>query len=592
MTTELLAAGCRFHQAGDLPRAEQAYQQFLQRDPHNAQGWYLLGVLRQAQRKLPDALHYYQQALRLRPDFAEAHYALGMIRANEGNAVEAIASYQHALRLRPDQAEIYLQLGNLLKDQGRLQESLAVYRAALQVKPDCAEAYLGLGNALLDQDRRAEAIAAYRAALQRKPDAAHIHSNLVLVLQYDPGWDAQAILQEVRRWDQQYAQPLARFIPPHTNFPDPERRLRVGYVSSDFRYHVNSFFMDPLLAHHDRQQCEVFCYANVAQPDALTDRLRGHADVWRSTLGLSDDQAAELIRQDEIDILVDLGMHLIGNRLLIFARKPAPVQVTWLAYPGTTGLSAIDYRLTDPHFDPPGQFDADYSEESFRLADTFWCYDPLAGALPINAPPAVQNGHVTFGCVNNFCKINAGVLAIWAEILQTVSQSRLLLVAPRGEPREWVLAQLGRAGIAASRVEFADRLSRREYFEQFHRIDLALDPFPCNGGTTSLDGLWMGVPLVTLVGRTVVGRAGWSLLSNLGLQELAALTPEQYVRLAVELAGDLPRLRELRGTLRQRMERSPLMDAPRFARQVEQAYRQMWRRWCRIRAPQQETNAP
>jgi predicted O-linked N-acetylglucosamine transferase (SPINDLY family) len=265
------------------------------------------------------------------------------------------------------------------------------------------------------------------------------------------------------------------------------------------------------------------------------------------------------------------------------AQKPAPIQAAWLGYPGTTGLSTIDYRLSDPYLDPPGLFDAYGPEEIIRLADTFWCYDPLTDQPPVNALPAAQNGHVTFGCLNTFCKINDGVLALWAQLLQAVPQARLLLLAPRGQAREQVLARLQREGIAAARAEFADWQPRPAYLQLYQRIDVGLDPFPCNGHTTSLDAFWMGVPTVTLLGQTVMGRAGWSQLSNLGLQELAAQTPQQYVALAAQLAGDLPRLQELRSTLRQRMQQSPLMDGPRFARQVEQAYRQMWHRWCHSR---------
>ncbi len=327
-------------------------------------------------------------------------------------------------------------------------------------------------------------------------------------------------------------------------------------------------------------QFEVFCYAQVAHPDILTDRLRGYADVWRDIVGLSDLQTDDLVRRDQIDILVDLKMHTANNRLLVFARKPAPVQVTWLGYPGTTGLSTIDYRLTDRYLDPPGLFDAFYSEESVRLPDTFWCYDPMTDEPSINALPALQLGVVTFGCLNNFCKVNDGCLELWAQVLRAVPRSRLLLQAPRGLARDKVLAGLQGEGIAAARVVFADKLARPEYLKLYHQIDLALDPFPYNGHTTSLDAFWMGVPTLTMPGKTVVGRAGWSQLCNLGLKELAAETPALLVARAAELAGDLPRLQALRGTLRQRMSQSPLMDAGRFARHVEQAYRLMWRRWC------------
>ena len=299
-------------------------------------------------------------------------------------------------------------------------------------------------------------------------------------------------------------------------------------------------------------------------------------------MGLSDQQLADLVRSDQIDILVDLAMHTANNRLLTFARKPAPVQVTWLAYPGTTGLPAIDYRLTDPFLDPPGLFDAHYVEKSVRLPETFWCFDPLIDTPPVNALPAMASGIVTFGCLNNFCKVNDDCLALWARVLLAVPRSRLLLHAPKDQARERVLSKLEQEGITASRVEFVDRQPRLDYFRLYHRMDVALDPLPCNGGTTSLDAFWMGIPTLTLVGTTVVGRAGWSQLCNLGLQELAAESPEQFVALAARLAGDLPKLQELRGTLRERMLRSPLMDGKRFARHVEQAFRQMWHQWCHL----------
>ncbi len=266
-------------------------------------------------------------------------------------------------------------------------------------------------------------------------------------------------------------------------------------------------------------------------------------------------------------------MHTAHSQLLVFARKPAPVQVTWLGYPGTTGLPTIDYRLTDPYLDPPRLFDAFYSEESLRLPETFWCYDPLTDQPPVSALPALEAGAITFGCLNNFCKVNDGCLSLWAEVLRAVPRSRLLLRAPRGLARDHVLVVLQREGIAAERVEFVNMRPWPEYLKVYHRIDLGLDTLPYNGPTTSLDASWMGVPTLTLVGQTVVGRDGWSQLCNLGLKELAAETPEQIVALAAQLAGDLPRLQELRGTLRQRMSQSPLMDAPRFARNLERACR-------------------
>jgi predicted O-linked N-acetylglucosamine transferase (SPINDLY family) len=558
-----------------LEEAEVRLRQALHIQPDHAEAHNNLGNVLAELGRLVEAEACYRQALLIKPDYAEANFNLGFVLWKQRRLEEAAASYQHALRLKPEYAEAYNNLGIVLEERGQLVEAEACYQQALRTKPDDPKTYQNLGNTRKGQGRLDDAIAAYRTALGLKPSAADTHSNLILTLNYHPRYDARAIHEECARWNQQHAEPLKEFIRPHTNRPDPDRRLRIGYVSPDLREHVSSFFTVPLFTNHDHRQCEVFRYADVG------DRLHGDASVWRSTVGLTDQQLADLVRSDEIDILVDLAMHTANNRLLVFARKPAPVQVAWLAYPGTTGLSAIDYRLTDPHLDPPGLFDGCYSEESVRLPETFWCYDPLGNEPPVNALPALANGVITFGSLNNFCKVNEECLTLWARVLLAVPQSRLVLLAPRDPARESVLARLEHEGITASRVEFAEKRPRLDYLKLYHRIDIALDPLPYNGHTTSLDAFWMGVPTLTLLGNTAVGRAGWSQLCNLGLQELAAETSEQHVMVAARLAGDLSRLKELRGTLRQRMQRSPLMDGKRFARHVEQAYRQMWRRWCR-----------
>jgi predicted O-linked N-acetylglucosamine transferase (SPINDLY family) len=295
---------------------------------------------------------------------------------------------------------------------------------------------------------------------------------------------------------------------------------------------------------------------------------------------MTDEAVEQRIREDRVDVLVDLTLHMAQNRLLVFARKPAPVQVTFAGYPGTTGLSAIDYRLTDPYLDPPDFDDHCYAEESLRLADTFWCYDPPSGEPAVNPLPALEKGYVTFGCLNNFCKINPVVLKLWAQVLKAVERSQIMVLAAEGSHRRQTLDLLGREGIASDRVTFVARQSGRKYLELYHRIDMGLDTFPYNGHTTSLDSFWMGVPVVSLAGQTAVGRGGLSILSNLGLTELAAHDCERYIGIAVDLANNRPRLAELRATLRQRLQDSPLMDAPRFARNVEAAYRAMWQRWC------------
>jgi protein O-GlcNAc transferase len=568
------------HQAGNLREAEQRYRQILQVQPRHFDALHMLGVIAHQVGRYELAVKYIRTALQECPNVAQAFFNMGLALHKQGKLDEAVFNYRQAVRLKPDYAVACNNLGTALKVQGKLDEAITHYQQAVRLEPDHAEAQYNLANALQDRGKYVEALAGYQKVLRLKPDDVIAHDNLVMLLHYHPDYDANAILQEARRWNDQHAEPLAKFCQPHENSADPERRLRIGYVSPDFCNHAGAFFTKPFLSNHDHRQVETYCYAEVARPDDVSERLRAFVDVWRTTVGLTDEQVSDMVRKDQIDILVDLALHTANNRLLVFARKPAPVQCTWLGYPGTTGLSAMDYRLTDPYLDPPGENDSHYSERSIRLPDTFWCYDPHGDQTPVNALPALSNGLITFGCLNKFNKLNDGVLMLWARVLHAVPQSRLLLLAPNGPARDHILALLEQQGIDERRLEFVDRQPRQQYLQLYHRVDLCLDPMPVNGHTTSLDAFWMGVPTITLIGNTVMGRAGWSQLCNLGMPDLAARSPNDYVALAVQLAGDMPRLQELRATLRARMRASPLMDGKRFARHMEQAYRQMWRTWC------------
>jgi protein O-GlcNAc transferase len=570
---------------GQPNEAIAAFRQAIALKPNYAEAHVNLGNTLAASGQLDDAIAAFRKAITLKPNYAKAHNNLGVALKDKGQLDEAITAFHQAITLQPAYADAHSNLGNGLNDKGQLDEAIAAHRQAITLRPNNAEAYGNLGNALKNAGRLDEAIVAYRQAIAIDPDKPWIDSNLVYTLHFHPAYNAQAIAEEHRRWNRQHAEPLQKLIQTvstgsayaHANDRNPNRRLRIGYVSPYFRTHCQSFFTVPLLSAHDRSQVEVFCYADVGSPDALTQQLQGYAQVWRNIVGQSDEQVAALIRHDRVDILVDLTMHMAHNRQLVFARKPAPVQVCWLAYPGSTGLSTIDYRLSDPYLDPPGMEESVYSERTIRLPDSFWCYDPLAGReIPVNSLPALETGFVTFGCLNNFCKINDGVLTLWAQVLRHVESSRLLLLAPQGRHRQQTLEKFGREGIDPDRIEFVAFQPHLKYLELYHRIDLGLDTFPYNGHTTSLDSFWMGVPVVTLVGQRAVSRAGWCQLSNLGLPELAGQTAEQFVHIAVELARDLPRLKELRSTFRQRMEHSPLMDGPKFARNIEAAYRQMW----------------
>jgi predicted O-linked N-acetylglucosamine transferase (SPINDLY family) len=364
------------------------------------------------------------------------------------------------------------------------------------------------------------------------------------------------------------------------NDPNPDRRIRVGLVSADFMEHPVGRFILPLLANHDRTAFEMVCYSDARAPDALTAQLRGHADMWRDVWELSDEKLAEQVRADKVDVLVDLSLHTRGHRLRAFARKPAPVQVSYLGYCGTTGVKTIDYRLTDRYLDPPDADVSIYSENSVRLSGCYWCYQARPEAPPLAAPPAASHGFVTFGCLNEFSKVSMPALDCWAEILSKVPGSRLVMLAPEGSSRQRVRDQLASHGVAPERAEFIVRLRMDKYLELYNGIDICLDPFPYTGGTTTCDALWMGAAVVSLAGEMATARGGMAILSHIGLPELVAQTPEHYVGIASGLAGDLRRLANLRAGMRERLRNSPLMDAQSFARDVELKIREMWRNWC------------
>ena len=573
--------GNALRSTGRLDEAIASYRQAIALQPNSPEAYSNLGNVLQAGRQWEEAIACHHQAIALKPDLFEARYNLGNALHASGQLGEAIAAYRQAIILDPHRPEALYNLGNALRAEGQLDEAIVAYRQAIALRPDLPEVHCNLGSAAKDTGQLHEAIAALNQAIAIRPDFHEAHSNLVYALHFHPDYDAEAIAEEHRRWNRRHAEPLKRNTPPHDNDRNPDRRLRIGYVSPDFYDHVIGRNLLPLFHHHDRRQFHITCYTQVRSPDSMTARFQQCADDWRNIAGLPDEQVAQLVHRDRIDVLVDLTLHLAHHRLLVFARKPAPVQVTFAGYPGSTGLSEIDYRLSDPYLDPPGMDESVYSERTMRLPHAFWCYDPLdSREIPVNALPALTIGIVTFGCLNNFCKVNEDMLSLWAQVLRQVEGSRLLLLAKPGHHRERTAEFMACQGVEAGRLEFLDPQPRHRYLELYHRIDLGLDSFPYNGHTTSLDSLWMGAPVITRVGQTAVARAGWCHLSNLGLTELAGHTPEQFVQLAVELAGNLPRLEELRRTLRQRMEQSPLMDAPRYARDIESAYRAMWRRWC------------
>jgi len=533
-----------------------------------------------------EAQAQYRRVLVIEPGHAEAANNLGNVCRELGEHKAAMEAFEAAMRARPDFVDAYNNAANLLRALGRQDAACAVLRTALALSPTHSATLNNLGNVLKDRGELEEGIACLRQALASDPGNLTAHSNLLYALSFQSS-DAAEILAEARRWAARHEAPLRASRLGHARFRAQGRRLRIGYVSADFREHCQAFFMMPLLSNHDRTRFEIHAYSSVVRPDATTARLASHVDVWHDVHQLGDAALAAKIHADGIDILVDLTMHMAAGRPLLFARQAAPVQVAWLAYPGTTGIDAIGYRLTDPHLDPPSH-DNQYSERSIRLPDTFWCYDPLAEEPAVNALPAASSGHVTLGSLNNPCKLTAATLDLWGAVFAALPEARLVLMAAQGEARELLAARLARHGIDRARVRFVPFQPRDAYLRTYHEIDLALDTLPYNGHTTSLDAMWMGVPVITRVGATCAGRAGLSQLANLGLGNLAAFSDEAFVRTVVDLSNDLPRLAGLRATLRGRMAASPLMDGARFARGMEAAYATMWREWtgAEIDAPE------
>jgi predicted O-linked N-acetylglucosamine transferase (SPINDLY family) len=565
--------------AGRLAEAEQNYRDALALKPAYADAHANLGILLQAQGRLNEAESSYRNALAVKPDYPEMQNNLGTALLDLGRLDEAEHCFRQALEGRPAYAEAHVNLGQALRSQGRLAEAEQNIRAALALNPELAVAHNYLANVLRSLGRLEEAEASYRRALALKPDDAETHSNLVFLLNYIPGRRPAQIFHEHRK----FAQRFCRFADPepHANAARPARQLRIGYVSADLRDHAVAFFIEPVLANHDRKGFEVFCYYNLARADAVTERLRTLVDHWRDVAACDDETLARLIRSDAIDILVDLSGHTGHSRLTVFGRKPAPVQAAWLGYLNSTGLEAMDYRITDANATPRGPLDAFHSEKLVRLPGSQWCYRAPLNSPDVAPPPCLASGIVTFASFTNPAKIGEPNIKLWSRLLALVPKSRLLVVGATltSIPEEFV-KRFTRQGIAPERLQLMGAKPFPEYLALHREADVILDTNPYSGGTTTCHALWMGVPVVTLAGETATSRGGASLLNAVGLRELVAETPKQYVDFAAALAADPKRLARVRAGLRKRMAASPLMDEVRFTRNLEKAYRAMWRAWC------------
>jgi protein O-GlcNAc transferase len=578
---ELLRAGFEHRNSGRHAAARESFEEILALDPENVDALHLLGHLLSLQGRPSEAIPLLERAVKLQPGSAEIHFNLGNAYETQGLLNEALASLENALRLRPGFGAALNNLANIAKKLGMTDRAEACYRELTRLEPATARHFSDLGNNLLEQGRLDEAIACYQAALDVDPGFVGAHSNLLFAMNCHPGYSPEQIANEHRRWGERHGRQLASALPPPVSDRTPHRRLRVGYVSPDFRNHPVFYLFEPVLRHHDPAQVDVYCYSDVARPDEYTRHLHGLCTNWRDVAGWPDDELARTIRRDRIDILVDLAGHTNDNRLLVFARKAAPIQITWIGYPNTTGLEAMDYRLTDSYADPPGATEHLHTERLLRLPQIYVAFRP-AEESPLPGPlPAVANRYVTFGSFNALSRVTPQMLELWSGILQRLPDSRLVMVSvPEGKTRTRLTELFAARGIATTRLDLFGRVPFSRFLSLLQQVDIALDSFPYHGTSTTCHTLWMGVPLITLAGRNHASRVGVSMLSNLGLGRLIARTPEEYCGIALALAGDRDELARLRSQLRGMMANAPNTDGAALTRGLEHIYRKVWVEWC------------
>ena len=603
--------GVALQQMGRIEQAISSFEMALLLNPGFSLACYNCGAALEELKRFEEALGYYEKAITLNPYYADAHNNRGNAYKSLGRLEEALASYDggvainpflaechnnrgvtlqelkrlhealvsfgEAIVCKPDYAGAYSNLGVVLKEVRRFDEAVACYDRAIAVKPDYADAHNNLGVARQELKRFDEAIVSFQTAIAWDPDHLHAHSNLLFTMNYLDSLTPRARREEAERFGASVAR-KARVKFSEWRIPKSGERLRIGFVSGDFRNHPVGYFLEGLVAKLDQTRFDLFAYNAILMEDELTHRLKSHIPVWRSLCGLNDAEAARVIHADGLHVLIDLSGHTAGNRLGIFAHKPAPVQASWLGYFATTGVAEIDFFVGDSHVAPQEE-EHHFCERVIRLPESYLCFTPPQNGVEVGALPAHRNGYVTFGCFNNLAKMNHGVVVLWAKVLRAVDGSRLLLKSAQlGDP---VIIQntrdiFGAAGVTPDRLLFEGPSNRIDYFESFNRVDIALDPFPFPGGTTSVEGLWMGVPVITLRGDRFIAHNGETIAHNSGQSAWIAQDEEDYIRKAVAFSSDLVGLAALRSGLRKQVLGSPLFDSDRFARHFEALVREMW----------------
>jgi len=531
----------------------------------------MLGIIQGQLGKLAKAETSLRRAININPENFDALANYGLALFNMGQAERAIVSYRKALTIVPDHASVLLNMGNAYAKLDQLSRAAEIYEHVLQLDPSNRLAHGNLANVLAYQGRAGCALSHYFSALGDKPEDPGVHSNLLLCLHYTNSYDPDAIYREHLKWAACHVSGVRKFTEFHRE-RRPDGKIKIGYVTPDLKPHSVACFLEPLLCNHDRDRFEIYCYAELKQQDGEMNRLWNLPDVTRSTVNMSDDEVAELIYRDGIDILIDLAGHTENNRLPVFARKPAPIQMTYLGYPDTTGMDAIDYRITDHWADPPGMTEHLHTEHLVRLDNGFLCFKPPQESPAVTPLPADEQGFVTFGSFNALTKITHQMLEVWARLLYSVDNSRLLIKNRQltdTSLRESLAAEFERLGISRDRVDMLGITSKTEHMASYGKVDIALDTYPYNGTTTTCDCLWMGLPVISMSGRTHVSRVGVSLLSRVGLDNLICVNEQEYMECAVRLSMDMVRLRDIRMNLRGRMKKSRLCDSAAFTREFE-----------------------
>ncbi len=561
-------------------QAAEHLEKAVSLNPKLMDAWNTLGIVRRSEGRLQDAIQSFEKAIQLAPNFAEAHNNLGNAYVTAGQIDKAIGAFQQAIKFQPEYTDAHSNLGNAYEKQGLLDEAWSHFQRALKLNPADPACLFNCGLNLHERGHYEEADNYYQQAIAKNPDNLSFRSNAVMLLNYTDRLPQQEVFEQHCSWETAYKKTMAKpGLPPLKRKQTSHTHIRIGFVSADLREHSVYYFFEPLLKHLDPERFETFCYYNHHERDSKTGHIQSLAQHWRDVADLDDLDLGKQIRKDNIDILVDLSGHSAGHRLGTFCYRPAPVQATWLGYPNTSGLSTMDFRITDIIADPEGDQDQFYTEELIRVEGSFLCYQGN-DALPFEQKlPADTSGYLTFGSFNNLTKVNAEVLSLWAKLLAAIPESRLILKSKQlasQSLRDDITKHFTQAGVDGSRIELHAKLANyEEHLRLYDRIDVGLDPFPYNGTTTTLEAMWMGVPTLTLVGNRHAGRVGASILTHMGLEDFNCTSGDSLIEQAKLFNSNRALLRDLRPTLRERMQASPLGQAENHAKHMASAFEQM-----------------